>query len=47
MGAYYGALTPVVMGVDADMTDTERLLTTLMRSRCIFTAVYIWDCVQS
>ena len=31
-GAYYGALTPVVMGVDADMTDTERLLTTLIAS---------------
>jgi hypothetical protein len=31
-GAYYGALTPVALGVEAEMTDTERLLTTLIAS---------------
>ena len=31
-GAYYGALTPVMLGKDSEMTDTERLLTTLVAS---------------
>ena len=31
-GAYYGALTPVMLGIESDMTDTERLLATLVAS---------------
>ena len=31
-GAYYGALTPVMFGIESDMTDTERLLSTLVAS---------------
>ena len=31
-GAYYGALTPIVLGVDGTMSSTEKLLTTLLIS---------------
>ena len=31
-GAYYGALTPIVFGVESTMSDTEKLLTTLLVS---------------
>lgn len=31
-GAYYGALTPIMLGVDEQMTDTEQWLTTLIAS---------------
>ncbi len=31
-GAYYGALTPIMLGIDEQMTGTEQLLTTLIAS---------------